>query len=508
MAATLSPPTNGVAPSTVLDAEIVIAGTGFAGLGMAIKLKEAGMESFLVLERGDDVGGTWRDNRYPGCACDIPSELYSFSFEREIGWSRDYPTQPEIFSYLRRCADKYGIRPHCRFGVEVVDAIYDERAGIWKIGTRDGTTYTCRVFVSAMGGLSRPNVPKLPGLEHFKGHVFHSAQWDHGYDLDGKNVAVVGTGASAIQFVPQIAPKVARLVLFQRTPPWVLPKFDRPVGALRRAALRIPGVAWARRKAIYWIHEARVLGFAVNPKILEKVESLAVGYIRKFVKDPTLREIVTPTYRMGCKRILLSNDYYPALVRENVTVVGGGVASFTENGVVGADGVERDVDAVIMATGFHATDTFGPVRIFGRGGVELDDAWKHGMEAFLGVNVAGFPNLFILVGPNTGLGHNSMVFMIESQVRYVMGLLELMRRERVEALDVKRPVQDGFNDSLQKAMAKTVWTSGCKSWYLDENGKSTVLWPGFSFTYGLRTRRIDAKRYEKFRLAPVRAKRA
>ncbi len=490
----------------VLDTDIVIAGTGFAGLGMAIKLKKAGVESFVLLERALEIGGTWRDNHYPGCACDIPSELYSFSFEREFAWTRDYPTQPEILAYLQKCADTYGIRPHVRHGSEIVEARYDERAGIWKIGLRDGSSVRCRVFVSAMGGLSRPNVPTLPGLECFQGHAFHSAQWDHAYDMTGKTVAVVGTGASAIQFVPKIAVRAERVYLFQRTPPWIIPKVDNAVGPLRRALMRVPGVAWLRRKAIYWIHEVRALGFAVDPRILGAVQKIATQHLEQQIADPALRALVTPHYHMGCKRILLSNDYYPALTRDNVELIAGGVSSFTSDGVVGSDGVERKADVVVLATGFHATHPFGDVRIFGRGGLELNDVWKDGMEAFLGVNVAGFPNLFVLVGPNTGLGHNSMVFMIESQVRYVMGLLDLMKRTKTAVIDVKRQVQDGFNGALQKRMSKTVWKSGCKSWYLDENGKNTVLWPGFSFTYGLWTRRVDAARYDRFRPVPAASK--
>ncbi len=478
------------------SAEIVIIGTGFAGLCMAIALKAAGRHDFVLLERAEDVGGTWRDNEYPGCACDIPSLLYSFSFDRGFEWSRDYPTQPEILAYLRRCVRKYGLGPHVRYGVDVAEARYDEPTARWRVTAANGTAFDARVLVSAMGGLSNPSIPELPGIERFSGPSFHSAQWNHAVDLTGKDVAVVGTGASAIQFVPQIAPKAARVLLFQRTPPWVLPKFDGPVSRRERFLRRfVPGYARFRRLTIYWLHEVRALGFTVDPRILARMEKLARAFLRHQVPDPELRRKLEPDYRMGCKRVLLSNDYYPALQRDNVEVVTDPIASVEADAIVTAGGARRHADAIVYATGFRAQEAVGNVRISGAGGRTLADAWRNGMEAFLGVSVAGFPNLFLLVGPNTGLGHNSMVLMIESQVRYVMGALGLMRKRRFASLDVRPDVQRAFNRALERRMKHTVWSTGCRSWYLDANGKNTTLWPGFTFEFRHRTARFDPRRY-------------
>ena len=490
----------GVFTSQNVNARVIIVGTGFAGLCLAIKLKAAGHDDFVVLERASEVGGTWRDNDYPGCACDIPSRLYSFSFEREADWTRDYPTQPEIYAYLRRVADDYGIREHIRFGVDVTAAHFDDATNTWRVEAADGRMFRSQIFVSAMGALSRPYEPALPGLERFAGRIFHSARWDHTFDLRAKNVAVIGTGASAIQFVPQIAPVVANLSLFQRTPPWILPKPDGPIGARERALLRrLPLYAWLKRKAWYWLHEVRAFGFTLQPRILARLETLALWWMRKQVRDPALRTALTPDYRMGCKRILLSNDYYPALCRPNVDVVTAEIAEVRSDAIVTRDGHVHPVDAVILGTGFRANEGIAPVRIFGRDGIELATRWQRGSEAYLGLSVAGFPNFFMLVGPNTGLGHNSMVFMIEAQVRYVIDALSKMKRRRIDALDVRPNVQAAFNRRLQRRMSRTVWTSGCRSWYLDANGKNTTLWPGFSFAYGLRTRHLRLRRYQALR---------
>jgi cation diffusion facilitator CzcD-associated flavoprotein CzcO len=477
----------------MIETEVAVIGTGFAGLGMAIKLKAAGIP-FVVLEAAHDVGGTWRDNTYPGCACDIPSELYSFSFEPSTEWSRDYPAQPEILAYLRRCVVKYGLRPHVRLGAEVAEVRWDDSSHTWTLSLRSGDSVRARAVVSAMGGLSRPHVPDVPGLASFAGDTFHSQQWNHEVDLTGKRVAVIGTGASAIQFVPKIAPAVAHLTLFQRSAPWILPKRDRPVTAGRRAVRRwVPFAAALRRKLIYWMLEIRVLGFTSFPQLNRKVEALALAFMERQIKDPVLRAKLTPDYRMGCKRILLASDYFPALARDNVDLITGGVREVRPHGVVDTRGVEHPADVLILATGFRATDAVSPVTITGRQGHTIAQAWRDGMEAFLGITVSGFPNFFLLVGPNTGLGHNSMVFMIEAQIAYVMQALQHARGGNV--LDVLPQAQQRFNRALQKRMAKTVWTSGCRSWYLDANGKNTTLWPGFSFVYRLRTRRFDPAAY-------------
>jgi cation diffusion facilitator CzcD-associated flavoprotein CzcO len=474
----------------------VIVGSGFAGLCMAIRLKREGVHDFVVLERANDVGGTWRDNDYPGCACDIPSVLYSFSFEPKPDWSRAYPTQPEIQAYLQMCARKYGVLPHVRFDAEVREARYDEGASVWHVTTGAGDTFVAPFLVSGMGGLSNPHVPTIAGAETFAGPVFHSARWDHSIDLAGRDVAVIGTGASAIQFVPEIASHVRRLTLFQRTPPWIVPKFDGPVGRRERLLRRLlPGYVWAERKFLYWLHELRAIGFTVNPALLATVEKLARRHLARQIPDETLRAKLAPDYRMGCKRILISNDYYPALARENVAVVTDDIERIEPDGVVTRDGTTHRADVIVYGTGFLPQEGVGRVRIVGTGGRTLEDAWRDGMEAFLGVSVAGFPNLFLLIGPNTGLGHNSMVYMIESHVNYVISAMRLLRERRATSLDVRTDAQAAFNVKLQRRMKRTVWDSGCRSWYLDANGKNTTLWPGFTFDFRRRTYRIDPRAY-------------
>jgi cation diffusion facilitator CzcD-associated flavoprotein CzcO len=478
------------------DVEVLIVGSGFAGLCMAIQLRRAGMDSFVVLERGPDIGGTWRDNTYPGCACDIPSHLYSFSFERQADWTRMYPTQPEIWNYLKHCVEKYKLGPAIRTNTEVRKAEFDEASHLWRVETLEGDTITARAVVSAMGPLSRPAYPKLPGLERFQGRAFHSAEWDHSYDLRGKRVAVIGTGASAIQLVPEIAPEVAELHVFQRTPPWIVPKMDREIRAWERSLFRwMPGYMRMFRNFLYWRQELLALGLTVNPKYMKSVEKMARTHIECNVADLALREKVTPDYIIGCKRILISNDYFPALGRANVELVTDGIAEIREHAIVTTDGKERPVDAMIFGTGFRVTDLLTPVSIVGRNGIDLNDAWRDGFKAYFGMTVAGYPNLFLLVGPNTGLGHNSIVFMIEAQVHYVMNCLKLMRERGATAMEMRPEVQARFNRELQENMKRTVWVSGCKSWYLDAHGKNATLWPGFSFKYWFKTRDVVANDY-------------
>lgn len=470
---------------------IAIIGAGFSGICMAIQLKKAGIDSFTILEAAEDVGGTWRDNTYPGCACDVPSHLYSYSFEPNPRWSRVYGEQPEIWDYLRHCVDRYGLRPHLRFKTEVTGATFDEPSATWRIETAAGEAIRARVVVSGTGPLSRPSIPDLPGLARFQGKTFHSARWDHAYDLRGKRVAVVGTGASAIQFVPQIAPEVQRLHLFQRTPPWVLPKLDRPITEReKRMFERIPPVERLYRTMLYWLMEARGVGFVKEPRVLRFLERFAHQHIRAKIADPELRRIVTPDYRMGCKRILISNDYYPALTRPNVEVVTSGIAEIDERAVMSQDGVRREVDAIILGTGFDVAGLLAPMRVHGLEGKELTETWRAGAEAYYGLAVSGFPNLFLLLGPNSGLGHNSIIFMIEAQVHYIMQCLRFMRGEDLRYLDVLPGVQREHNAELQTRMGETIWKTGCHSWYLDEHGRNFTLWPGFTVEYWLRTRRM------------------
>jgi len=476
---------------------VLIVGTGFSGLGMAIQLKQAGFEDFTILERADDVGGTWRDNSYPGCACDVQSHLYSYSFEPNPNWSRMFAPQPEIKAYLQHCARKYGLLPHIRYNAELVRAEYDEKDALWNVTTRAGETYSASVLVSGMGGLSTPAFPSIKGLEVFKGKMFHSAHWDHGHDLEGERVAVIGTGASAIQFVPKVAQKAARLDLYQRTATWILPKPDREISAAERLLFRrFPAAQRALRNSIYWMLESRVLGFVINPRVMKLVERQARGHIRRQVKDPVLRKKLTPDYTIGCKRILISDDFYPAVSRANVDVITDGIREIRAHSVVDANGVEREVDTIILGTGFKAQDPMPRGTIFGRGGQDLLDAWTDGPEAYKGTTVAGFPNFYVLMGPNTGLGHSSMVYMIESQIQYVLDALQAMRRDGLRSLEVRPEAQARYNAGLQQKLGKAVWQSGCKSWYVNEAGKNTTLWPGFTFRFRELTRRVELVDYQ------------
>jgi len=481
------------------DPSIVIVGSGFSGLCMAIKLKQAGHDDFVVLEKAHDLGGTWRENTYPGCACDVQSHLYSYSFEPNPRWSRMFSPQPEIREYLRHCATKYGITEHIRYGQEVTGAEYDDRARTWRVDLRDREPIVCRALVFGMGPLHIPHIPEIPGLETFAGPTFHSAEWDHSVDLRGKRVAVVGTGASAIQFVPAIAPEVGQLDLYQRTPPWIMPKPDREISARERDLFaRFPASQRAWRHAIYWINESRIPGFN-NPKLMKLAQRVPIRHIHKQIKDPELRRKVTPDHTMGCKRTLLSDDYYPALTRDNVDVITDGIAEITEKSVITKDGVEHPADVIIFGTGFHVTDALDAMRLTGRGGVKLSEKWADGMNAYLGTAVSGFPNMFLLIGPNTGLGHSSMIFMIEAQVHYIIDCLRLLSRTKATALDVRPRTQDAFNADVQHRLDGTVWSSGCTSWYLDPNGKNTTVWPGFTWRFWLKTRQAKLSDWELIR---------
>ncbi|MFC6887260.1 MULTISPECIES: flavin-containing monooxygenase [Actinomadura] len=476
----------------------VIVGTGFSGLGMAIGLKKAGMHDFVVLEKADEVGGTWRENTYPGCACDIMSLLYSYSFEPKNDWSRMFPKQRELLEYIKHIVDKYDLAQHIRFGTEVTGAEYDDATDTWQVtvsgpgATEDGEVVRGRALAAGMGPLHQPSIPDLPGLATFEGRTFHSAEWDHSYDLTGKRVAVIGTGASAIQFVPQIAERVGSLTVFQRTPPWIMPKPDRRVTGVEKALFRrVPGVQRGYRNGIYLLQESFVLGFK-NPRLLKAASGIAQWHLRRQVRDPDLRRKLTPDYTMGCKRTLVSSDYYPALTRPNVELTTEGVAEVRERSIVARDGTEYEVDAIIFGTGFHVTDAFEDARIVGRGGLKIQDAWRDGIEAHLGVTVKGFPNLFLLLGPNSGLGHNSMIFIIEAQVRYVLQCLAMLDERGGARISVRPTAQDRFNEWVQRKSEGAVWVAGgCTSWYLDRNGVNRAAWPASTVNYWLRTRRLD-----------------
>lgn len=498
--------TNRTGPSG-LDAEVIIVGTGFGGQCMAIKLRQAGFDSVLLLEHAASVGGTWRDNNYPGAACDIPSHLYSFSFELNPDWSRTYPAQQEIQGYLQRTAQRYGLLPLIQFKTDVHGAQFDASTGIWTASTSRGLR-RARFLILATGGLSTPAVPQLPGLDSFAGKTFHSAKWDHAYPLGGKRVAVIGTGASAIQFVPRIAEQVGQLKVFQRTPPWIVPRDDHPHSPLQKLGFRwLPGLMRLNRWRIHWLNELTALGTVVDPKYMKWGTEIALKHLQAQVSDAQLREALTPNYVMGCKRILISNDWYPALQRSNVELVTASVQQVTADGITTSDGRHHGVDAIIFGTGFQATDSLGKFTITGRGGQTLSESWQDGAHAYLGASVAGFPNLFLITGPNTGLGHNSMVFIIEANANHVVGALTAARRRGAYVVEVKREVQNAFNAHLQKRLQSSVWVTGCQSWYQDaRTGKVTTLWPGFSTQYWAQARHFKAADYSLFgKRLPARA---
>jgi cation diffusion facilitator CzcD-associated flavoprotein CzcO len=479
------------------DPAIVIIGSGFAGLCMAIRLKQVGYNDFMILEKNDDLGGTWRDNRYPGCACDVPSHMYSFSFELNPAWSRMFAPQQEIYRYIRQCVAKYGVGAHIRFGRPVERMEWDDVTGRWRIATATGEAYTARAIVSGIGALHVPSIPEIPGADQFAGAAFHSAQWDQSCDLSGKRVAVIGTGASAIQFIPEIANHAAQVHVFQRTPPWIHPRPDFEIPpAVRAAFAAAPPVMRAFRDGIYWLLEARAAGFAVHPRLMAPLQWLAERHIKRQVGDPALRAKVTPDYTIGCKRILLSSNYYPALARPNVDLITDPIAEITPTGLTCADGSTYDADVIIYGTGFKTVEAVAELNVAGRDGVKLQDVWRGGIEAYHGVTVAGFPNFFLLLGPNTGLGHNSVVFMIESQVKHVLSCLRLLARRGGATIEVRAAAQRRFNDGIQRRLRGAVWSEGgCTSWYLDAEGVNRALWPGFSFEYWARTRRARSAHY-------------
>ncbi len=478
--------------------DVAIIGAGFGGLGMGIKLKQAKRNNFIILERASELGGTWRDNTYPGCACDVPSVVYSFSFDQNPNWTHLYSKQPEILAYLRACVERFNIRDHIRFNSDVCELRFVEADGYWEVKTRVGEVFTARHVVSAMGPLNRPNMPNFPGLDKFQGEKFHSSQWRHDVDLTGKRVAVVGTGASAIQFIPEVAKQAGHVTVFQRTPPWVIGRHDQPVAGWRKQLYaQLPQVMQAQRGLEYLFLESRIGGFMGNPIGAAGFQKIAERALERMVPDPTLRAAVTPNYKPGCKRILVSDDYYPALMRDNVTLVTHPVDSVTERGVVYTNDVECEVDVIIFGTGFVASEYLIDMSVFGRNKRELITEWgDSGPNAYRGTQISGYPNLFFILGPNTGLGHNSVVHMMESQYAYIFDYFRLLEEQRKPFLDVKPEAQVAYNDKLQQRLANTIWQSGgCQSWYQMANGKNTTLWPGSTIRFRREMRRVSAEAY-------------
>jgi cation diffusion facilitator CzcD-associated flavoprotein CzcO len=495
---------NGAGRQSLPDqVEIAIVGAGFSGIGMAIRLRQAGHRDFVVLERADDVGGTWRENTYPGCQCDVPSHLYSFSFAPNPDWTRTYSPQPEIWDYLRDTAERFGVTPHIRFGCEAGASSWDEEQGRWRIETSDGEL-SARILVSAPGGLAEPSVPALPGLERFEGASFHSARWDHEHELDAERVAVIGTGASAIQFAPAIQPRVGRMVVFQRTPPWVVPRRDRAISSLERRLYRaFPPLQRLVRSLTYLTREIAVPGFAFDHRLLRPLQRLAERFLDHQVPDPELRARLLPDYTLGCKRVLPSNNWYPALQQPNAELVSSPIAEVRERSIVCADGSEHEVDTIIFGTGFRVLEMPAAQHVRGREGRTLAEVWDGRPEAYLGTTVAGFPNLFLLLGPNCGLGTNSVVFMAEAQISHVLSCLATMRDEGAAIAEVRPGAQERFNRWVQRRSRNSVWVAGgCVSWYQDDEGRNRAIWPSFSWRFWQRARAIRRADYS-LRPAPV-----
>jgi cation diffusion facilitator CzcD-associated flavoprotein CzcO len=486
-----------------VDVPIVVIGAGASGIGAAIRLKQAGMTDFVVLEKAAELGGTWRDNTYPGCACDVPSALYSYSFAPNPEWTRAFATQPEIRRYLHDTAARYGVRDHIRFGVQVLDAQWNPAASRWELDTMEGH-HTARIVIAGTGPWHEPRIPDLPGLTEFPGEMFHSARWNHDYDLTGKRVAVIGTGASAVQFVPAIQPQVAQLHLFQRTAQWVLPKPDHYVPRAERWLMRnFPTAQRALRAAEYAGMEALGVGFR-HPRILRAVQRIGLWHLRRTIKDPVLRRALTPDYTLGCKRLLMSNTYYRSLAKPNVAVHPTAVREVRGNVVVGADGSESEVDAIVFGTGFHILDMPIASHVRDAEGRTLNDVWQGSPQAYLGTSVSGFPNLFLLLGPNLGTGHSSAFAILESQLAYVLDAVTAIRRNNWSSVDVRKEVQDAYNAEVQRALRTTVYNAGgCSSYYLDANGRNSFSWPWSTPAMSRRIRAFDPGSYEVATLVKI-----
>ncbi|WP_245819530.1 flavin-containing monooxygenase [Rhodococcoides yunnanense] len=476
---------------------VLVVGAGFAGIGAVSRILDDDPNAdVVVIERADDVGGTWRDNTYPGCACDVPTSLYSFSFAPSPDWTHTFARQPEIHRYLRGVVDALGLQGRIFTGCELISAKWDSANSRWAVETSLGSL-TAHVLVAATGALSTPKLPNVPGIEKFAGTMFHSATWNHDHDLTDQRVAVIGTGASAVQFVPEIVDRTARLTVFQRTPAWVVPRLDRTLGKLEKAMYRrFPSTQKAVRGFIYGYREAYVSALAHHPGVLPLVSNVAKLHLRRQVKNPVTRAALTPDFMLGCKRMLLSNDWLKTLDRDDVDLVDSGLTEITENAVVDAHGNSYPVDTIIFATGFTPTEPPVSHAIQGSDGRTLAERWGGSPNAYRGTTVHGFPNLFLMYGPNTNLGHSSIVYMLESQANYLVSALRQMREQRIEAVDVSEHAQQQYNSWIHDSLSGTVWNAGgCSSWYLDSEGRNPVMWPTYTFTFRNSTRTFETSDY-------------
>ncbi|SEM06266.1 flavin-containing monooxygenase [Acinetobacter sp. DSM 11652] len=479
------------------NTKIAIIGAGFGGLATAIQLLKRGIKDFVILEKATDVGGTWRENQYPGAACDVQSHMYSLSFAPKSDWTKRYAEAPEIFQYIQDLIQEYDLKKFIQFDTEVISTRFDEQAHTWEISIKNQSALHSQFLIFASGPLHIPQIPNIKGIEKFKGEVFHSSSWNHAYDLNGKRVASIGTGGSAIQYIPEIAPKTKQLYVFQRTAAWVIPRDERAYNALDKKLFA--QYDWFRklhRARLYWSNESRVVPI-VKPQMMRLGQKLAEAFIRFQVKDKEIAKKLTPDYTMGCKRILVSNRYFPTFNRKNVELVTDSIQEITENAIVTKDGQVREIDCLIYGTGF-ITDPriyLKDFKCYGENGIELKEAWKEGAESYYGISTKGFPNLFQLLGPNTVLGHNSVIFMIESQVNYILQLIEAVEKSKTKAIVVKDVVQEEFNRKIQEKFAGTVWQSGCVSWYQQEGGKNFSLWPSYTWKYWLETKNANLADY-------------
>ena len=472
--------------------QVAIIGAGFGGLAMAIRLLQRNIHNFLILEKSNEVGGTWRENQYPGAACDVQSHLYSLSFAPKTDWSKRYADAPEIFQYIQDVVQQFNLREYCQFNSEVVHTEYHEKECLWHVTLKDGRQLSCQYLIFASGPLHVPQIPHIQGIEKFQGKVFHSSQWDHQYDLNGKVVASIGTGGSAIQYIPEIAPQVKQIYVMQRTAAWVIPRDERKYLNVEKKLFK--QADWFRklhRARLYWSNESRAIPI-MQPSVMKYTQKLAEAFIRFQVKDKQLAQKLTPDYIMGCKRILVSNKYFPTFNRDNVELVTDAILELTADSIITKDGKMRKIDCLIYGTGF-ITDPriyLQPFSCLGEHGVELKQAWKDGAESYYGISHKGFPNLFQLLGPNTVLAHNSVIFMIEAQVDYILQMMDLVTQSQSNAIVVKDQVQDQFNQDVQDMLNNTVWQSGCVSWYQQDGGKNFALWPTYTWKYWLKTKSL------------------
>ncbi len=479
---------------------VLIVGAGFAGLGAAVRLKQAGISDFVILERGTEVGGTWRDNTYPGAACDIPSVLYSYPFVQNPGWSQFYSGSAEILDYIRSIVDRFELAQHLRFGQNVTSLAFDDATAMWTARTANRRKFVARSVVLASGPLANPSLPPIVGREDFAGKTIHSARWDHDYDLAGKRVAVIGTGASAVQIIPELVDVAEHVTVFQRTPGWVLPRLNyRTPGWNKVLFAAVPAAQTLARKATFWAHESVALGTVWESPATTVVERVAAAHLRLSVRDPWLRRQLTPEFRAGCKRMLVSNDYYPALQRENCSLVTWPIARIAPEGIRTAAGVEHRVDAIVFATGFDVAKTGPPFPVTGSGARTLGEDWARGAYAYKSVNVSGYPNLFLTFGPNSGPGHNSALVFMTAQIEYLVKAILLMEERQLASVDVLPEVEKAHNADLQKRLSRTTWNSGCQSWYLTEDGFNATMFPGFATQY---TRQLAKVRLEDYVLQP------